>query len=227
MWCKLDQQALIALINRQVSNYWECELPKEAYPSVEKALKRLEICFSKVKSGYFRHNGEIAFKIEHSVQYAVWLYILSNQLYKDGFEENAAFVYYLNKIMHAVDWFYAIELPEMFLAEHPLASVLGRASYGNRFFVYQGVTVGGNRKGDELYYPEIGENVLLYADSKILGKSKIGNNVIVSVGTIIKDAVIPDNSIVFGQSPNLIIRTKSEKDIKDMMRHIWIFEEDE
>lgn len=227
MWCKLDQQGIIRMVNKQIANYWDCTIPEEAYVSVERALKRLEINFSKIKSGYFKKDGETAFKIEHSVQYAIFLYLLSNQLYKDGFEETASYVYYLNKIMHAVDWFYAIELPEQFCAEHTVASVLGRAKYKKRFCVYQGVTVGGNRKGDIIYYPEFGENVVLYADSKVIGRSKVGNNVIVSANTIIKDASIPDNSIVFGQSPNLVIKTKSEKEIKDMMRHIWIFEEEE
>ena len=62
-------------------------------------------------------------------------------------------------------------------------SVLGRASYGDYFFVYQGVTVGGN-KG---LYPVIGKNVVMYSHSKILGKSRICNNVIVSANTYIKD----------------------------------------
>ena len=87
-------------------------------------------------------------------------------------------------------------------------------------------SVGENRKGDKLYYPEFGENILIYADSKVIGDSKLGNNIIVSANTLIKDAEIPDNSIVFGQSPNLLIKTKCEKEIRDMMSHIWIFEED-
>ena len=52
----------------------------------------------------------------------------------------ASYAYYLNKIMNSVDWFYAIELPDVFCAEHPVGSVLGRAKWnGNRFFVYQRV----------------------------------------------------------------------------------------
>lgn len=227
MWCKLDLQGIVRMVNRQISNYWEYELPKEANKSVEKALERLEYNFQNLKSGYYKKEEEVAFKIEHSVQYSVFLYLLANQLWKDGFEEAASYAYYLNKIMNSVDWFYAIELPDMFCAEHPVGSVLGRAKWkGNRFFIYQGVTVGGNRKGDKLYYPEFGENILIYADSKVIGDSKLGNNVIVSANALIKDEEIPDNSIVFGQSPNLVIKTKSEKEIKDMMSHIWIFEKE-
>jgi serine O-acetyltransferase len=42
----------------------------------------------------------------------------------------------------------------------------------------------------------------------ILGNSKIGNNVILGAGTCIKDDDIPDDSIVFGSSPNLIIKKR-------------------
>jgi serine O-acetyltransferase len=42
----------------------------------------------------------------------------------------------------------------------------------------------------------------------ILGNSKIGNNVILGAGACVKDQDIPDNSMVFGSSPNLIIKKK-------------------
>lgn len=164
----------------------------------------------------------MVFKIEHSVQYSIFLYYLSNELYKGKDEEMASYVYYLNKVMHSVDWFYAIELPEHFGAEHPLSCVLGRAKYGDYFFVYQGVTVGGNRKDGVLYYPVIGNNVTLYANATVIGNTYIGNNVIISANTYIKDEVIPDNCMVFGQSPNLIIKKKKEEDMLKM-NHIWRF----
>ena len=57
--------------------------------------------------------------------------------------------------------------------------------------------------------------------STILGESKIGNNVILSSGSLVKDARIPDNSIVFGQSPNLIIKQKSSDEINSLTKHFW------
>ncbi len=84
-------------------------------------------------------------------------------------------VYYLNKILHSVDWYYEIELPKHFMVEHPLGSVLGRAQYGDYLYIYQGVTIGGNvkLKTGELDYPTLGDNVLLYSNAKILGNSHI------------------------------------------------------
>lgn len=146
----------------------------------------------------------------HSVQFMTFLYYLSHIIYKNA---NAGQlcdkIYYLNKIFHSVDLFYAIELPKQFGAEHPLGSVMGRAKYSNGFFFYQGCTVGGTYdKVGNIHYPLIEENVKMYANSSILGKCHIGKNVQIGAGALVKNQDVPDNSIVFGQSPNLIIKTK-------------------
>ena len=109
--------------------------------------------------------------------------------------------------MNGLDLFYAIELPKHFGAEHPVGSVMGRAKYGDNFFFYQGCTVGGTHSKDGgIYYPVIEDNVRMYANSSILGKCHIGKNVQLGAGALIKNQNIPDDSIVFGQSPNLIIK---------------------
>ena len=123
--------------------------------------------------------------------------------------------------MNSVDWFYAIEMPEHFFAEHPVGSVLGRAKYGDYFYTYQGTTVGGNIKDNKLYYPEIGHHVKLFSDAKVIGKTKLGNYVVVSANTYIKDEEIPDNCIVFGQSPNLIIKQKSQIEMREFFKNTW------
>ena len=130
-------------------------------------------------------------------------------------------VYYLNKIMHGVDWFYAIDLPEHFSCEHPLGSVLGRANYGDYLFVYQGTTVGGNRRNNKLYYPTLGNNVILFANATVLGDTHIGNNVVISADSYLLNETIPDNSIAFGTSPNIVVKRKSEDEIKQYTQHIW------
>lgn len=144
----------------------------------------------------------------HAIQYMTFLYYLSHDIWKNAnIGQLCDKIYYLNKIFHSVDLFYAIELPTHFGAEHPLGAVMGRAKYSNGFFFYQGCTVGGTRdKEGNLSYPEIGENVRMYSNSSILGDCHIGNNVNIGAGCIVKNQDVPDNSTVFGQSPNLIIK---------------------
>lgn len=181
----------------------------------------MEENFSKSVSNRFYDEEGMVFNPYFSLTWMIFLYRLSHNLYKSGLNELAGKVYYLNKIMHSNDWFYAIDLPVHFLAEHPLGSVLGRAKYGDYFFIYQGCTVGGNRKAGVLSYPNIGNYVIMYANSTVLGDTRIGNNVVISSGTYIINENIPDNCIVFGQSPNLVIKRKTEEEMRVYFSHIW------
>ena len=165
----------------------------------EKAEKSALIALSGFENKYLE--GRI--NPLNGVMYTNYLYWLSR------FEDVASMVYGLNKMLHAVDLFYAIKLPEIWSCEHPLGAVMGRAEYGNGFFFYQGCTVGGNRHNGIVSYPTIGNNVKMYSNSKILGDSHIGNNVIVAANAYVINDTIPDNCIVFGQSPNLTIKRQS------------------
>lgn len=218
MYCKLSKDEILGMVKHQISSNWGGYITSEINNNViNLALSRSEECYSKSKSKYFRNGNEIEFHIENSIQYSIFLYYLSNSLYKSGNMDSASYVYYLNKIMNSVELFYAVELPDHFGMEHPLGSVMGRAKYGDYFFFYQGCTVGGNGG----FYPILGNNVTMYSNSKVLGNSSIGNNVIIGANVYIKDTDISDNSIVFGQYPNLIIKSGYEEKIGDTRNRIW------
>lgn len=143
--------------------------------------------------------------------YTVFLYKLSNKLYKNNYIETASKIYYLNKIMNSVELFYEVEMPQNFFLDHPLGSVMGRAKYGEFFTFSQGCTVGEN-KG---IYPQIGNFVKMMSNSKIIGSSISGNNCIIAANTYIKDAVIPDNTIVFNDGNKLILKENKNDNQKD------------
>lgn len=201
--CDIDNDTLLAILIHRLRNFFfiddnEVVLIKKYHNNI---LEKLQTCFLGIENKYFQKNDRAYFSYSHSGQYLIYLYfyskVFSNLKHplKDKF-------YYLNKIMHGVDLYCEIDLPCIFFFEHPLGLVLGRAVYGENFFAMQGCTVGGN-KG---IYPVIGENVKMFSDSKIIGASKIGNNVWISANTYIKDQDVPSNTIVFGSSPNLIFK---------------------
>ncbi len=185
---------------------------------IEEAYERCMVAFSVSDSHYLNPNGIPQFSLYHSGCWAIFLYYLSNSL-KGQIGDK---IYYLNKILHSVDWYYEIVLPDHFMVEHPVGSVLGRATYGDYLLIYQGVTIGGNislENGNETY-PILGEKVILFSNAKVLGNANIGNNVIISANACVINEDIPDYSIVFGTSPNLIIRHDVEK-IEKCMRRTW------
>lgn len=128
-------------------------------------------------------------------------------MFLTGAVDLAAKIYYLNKIMHGCELFYEVELPDIWLCDHPLGSVIGRGKIGNYFHFSQGCTVGNNKNK----YPVIGEYVTMMSNSKILGDCVIGNNVILAANSYIKDRDVPDNSMVFGQDENIVIKPIREK----------------
>lgn len=209
------------LLFRQLHNFWE-EIDEEAIISnIPIALTAIENNYKGMPNRRLWNGEEVIFSPYMSVQWMNFLYRLSHAIYQNGGGTAADKVYYLNKIMHANDWFYAIDLPVHFHCEHPLGSVLGRAIYGDHLFVYQGTTIGGNRSHGELSYPVLGDNVILYANATVLGATNIGNNVLISAGTYLLNETIPDNCIVFGQSPEITIKVKSKEEIKEYTQHIW------
>jgi len=206
IYCPLNNQQLLELLQKQLNNFFlisekEIEVLKEIQLSV---FNRMRYCFERIDNKYFTKNNKPFFSPYHSGQYLIYLYFYANechQKFKSDFSLKDK-LYYLNKILHSCDIYYEVELPKVFFLEHPLGLVLGRAKYGNNFFAMQGCTVGGNRG----VYPIIGENVKMYSNSKILGESTIGNNVLVGANCYIKDSNVPDNTTIFGQYPNLIIK---------------------
>ena len=153
---------------------------------------------------YYSRDNETYFNVFHSGQYCIYLYYLSNEVWKLGNSLLADKIYYLNKIMNGLDMFYEVELPDYFSLDHPVGSVIGRAHYSNGFSFSQNCTVG-NNKG---IYPVLGENFRMCANSMIIGNCHVGDNVTLGAGTLVKDQDIPSNSLVFGQSPNLVIKHK-------------------
>ncbi len=115
--------------------------------------------------------------------------------------------------------FYQAELPDIFTFDHPLGAVMGRASYTNYFSFGQGCTVGNNHGA----YPVFGESVFMLSDSKVIGRSKIGDNVIIAANAFVKDEVVPSGSIVFGQSPDLTIKENKLDYVREYAESVFIY----
>jgi len=188
------QESIYINLCRQLNSFWhtpeeECLLLlKKNYLCV--AMEKTINCINATKSKYRNSQG---IDYLNTVQYSILLYYLSNAVGNGGDRAFADKLYYLNKVMHSVDWYWEIQLPACFWAEHPVGSVLGRAKYSDYLMIYQGCTIGGNN----FKYPVLEEFVILYAKVTLLGNSHIGNKVVISANTYIKDQDIPDCSIVF------------------------------
>jgi serine O-acetyltransferase len=114
-----------------------CEVEDTVFEELQTdALLKLNRCFSEIDNKYFRNGKKVFFNHLNGDQYSMFLYLMSflaNDVYKN--QNLASKLYLLNKMLHGIDVFYEVTLPEIFLFVHPVGTVLGRAKYGEFFTV--------------------------------------------------------------------------------------------
>ncbi len=178
------------------------------------AMARLQACIDQVKmwpQGQFNHLN--------SSQYCQYLYFLSNTIWRAERSEEALGVatrlFLLNKALNGIDLFYEIAMPEVFFIGHSVGIVLAKASYGNYLVLYQNSTVGKNHG----VAPVLGEGVILYPNSAIIGRCRIGANTAVSQGTGVINRDTPGDCMVFsGTAGELTIKAAKRRLIEDFFR---------
>ncbi|MDB5192477.1 MAG: serine acetyltransferase [Segetibacter sp.] len=100
-----------------------------------------------------------------------------------------------------------------FFIDHGTGVVVGEtASIGNNVKIYQGVTLGAlavkKEEAKKKRHPTIGDNVVIYAGSTILGgQTKIGNDSIIGGNTWVTQSV-PSFSLVYHTNQSLITNRK-------------------
>ena len=90
---------------------------------------------------------------------------------------------------------------------HPLGVVIGEGvTIGKNCCIYQNVTIG--QKDNK--YPKIGNNVIIYANSVLVGDISIGDNCIIGANSFVNKS-FPENSIIAGNPAAKIGIVKEEK----------------
>jgi serine O-acetyltransferase len=194
----LSEHALAALVSKQVEGLFpdghDIDTTVLA-PSVRRALMRLEHCFTQIANKYFFDGKRAIFDHLHGDQYAMWLYILSSQLYVDSAPLSICKkVFLLNKALHGCDIFYEVELPSVFLLVHPLGTVLGRAKYSDYLIAYQRVGVGSNHE----IYPNLGPHLTLRPGSSVLGNCRVEKGCSIAAESLLIDRDLAADSIYIG-----------------------------
>lgn len=196
----LPTDALTAYVERLLTNHIPdgAHLPYDLAPFVLEALARVEHCFANIHRKYYNVSGVVEFDHLNSDHVAAFLYFLGNTVWKStGDTIVPTKLFYLNKILHGLDLYFAVALPSVFLLVHPVGTVIGNASYGEYLVVYQNCTIG----SDAGRYPHFGEGTILYAKASVIGDCTVGDNVTFAANSFIVNTDIGSDSVVVGQYP--------------------------
>jgi serine O-acetyltransferase len=209
----LDNTSLADYVARQLNQFFPDRDPVDPMKLrqwIDRAEERVYHCLSNIRKKYFNEDGTVHFNHLISDQYCMFLYMLSNYIYREGGDPGLSTkLYNLNKALHCVDIYFTTRLPDIFLLVHPLGTIIGRAQFSDYFIAYQGCTVGCLNDG---VFPEFRGKTIMYANSSVLGHSVIGDNVCLAAGSTVVNETIGDNKVVLGNSPGLTLK-ENHKDI--------------
>jgi serine O-acetyltransferase len=201
----MPRQRLAALLRRQLGSLFEFDEATDGAAldtALTGALEDVAVCFRPARNKYFHRDGAPWFDPFHSGQNTIFLYYLSRRLARAGATSLADRAYGLNKALNGLDLYHGVEMPAVFGLDHPVGSVIGRATMGEGFFFCQNCTVGSSRG----VFPTLGREVTMFAYAAVIGRCAIGDRVILGAGTMVVDQDVPPMSVVTGRSPHLDIR---------------------
>lgn len=172
---------------------------------IDPILNRIEYCFSHVNNKYFHDGNDVRFNHLHADQYAMFLYFAANTIYQqNGCLDLCTKLFYLNRLLHGIDAYYEVKLPDIFLFVHPIGTVLGRGHYSNFFLVYQRCGIGSNRD----IYPVLKEHVTLHPGSSILGNCIVEENCSLASGSLLLDRNLEKNTLYIGNPKSFLMKEK-------------------
>lgn len=171
--------------------------PRDLEAVLATALARFEHCLAAIALPGYSKDGEPNFNHLHGDQWTIFLYFCANSAWKH--HENIALAsqfYLLNRALNAIVIMYDTQLPDIFLLNHAVGSILGKATYGNYFVAYHNTTIG----SDDGNAPVVGDRNVLYAGAAILGASRTGSGVTVAANATVLNRTISDDTIAIGSA---------------------------
>jgi serine O-acetyltransferase len=163
------------------------------------ALERVEHCFAHIERKYYQRDKAVLFDHLNGDHMAILLYFFGNTVWREnGSTELPTRLFYLNKILHGLDLFYSVSMPDVFMLVHPVGTVLGHASYQDYLVDYQNCTIGAVTD----VYPKFGTGTILYSRTSVLGNCRLGDDVVLAANCMIVNFEVPPSTMVVGQYPH-------------------------
>jgi serine O-acetyltransferase len=155
--------------------------------------------------------------------HALILHRFSHKLHSLGVPLIPRLLSHAGRFMTGVEIHPGAKIGKRFFLDHGMGTVIGEtAEIGDNVTVYQGVTLGGTGKHVGKRHPTLGDNVVVGANSTVLGPIKIGANSRIGAGSVVVRDV-PHDSTVVGV-PGRVVRHKGERTYDVRLEHGKLFD---
>lgn len=133
---------------------------------------------------------------------------IANKLYKKNHKFLARYISQRSRKKTGIEIHPGATIGNNFFIDHGMGVVIGEtAVIGDNVLIYHGVTLGGTgNEKNKKRHPTVGNNVIIGADSIVLGDITIGNNSKIGAGSIVLNSV-EDNVTVVGAPAKVVKRS--------------------
>lgn len=132
--------------------------------------------------------------------HAVWGYRLAHVLWKLKRRILARMLSNWVRFVTGIEIHPGATIGRRFVIDHGMGVVIGETTViGDDVLIYHGVTLGGKENIRTKRHPTIGNNVMIGAESILLGNITVGDNVQIGAGSVITRDVPSDSVLVGGR----------------------------
>lgn len=170
-------------------------------------LKNLYLDAKNIKEKDPAAGGVLGVMLLYPGFHALVTHKLAHFLYKHKLRFLARLISQISRFFTGIEIHPGAVIGNRLFIDHGMGIVIGEtATIGNYCTIYHDVTLGGTGKDKYKRHPDLGNNVMVGAGSKVLGPIRIGNNVKIGANTVVlKD--ISDNVTVVGVYGKIVNKT--------------------
>ena len=142
--------------------------------------------------------------------HAVWSHLIAHKLYNQTHYVLARMISQVSRFFTGIEIHPGAKIGKRLFIDHGMGVVIGETcTIGDNVTIYQGVTLGGTGKQKGKRHPDIGDNVLIAAGSKVLGNIQINSNVNIGANSVVLQSV-PSYTTVVG-IPGHIVKQEGKR----------------
>ena len=139
--------------------------------------------------------------------HAVWSHLIAHKLYN---KKHYVLARQVSRFFTGIEIHPGAKIGKRLFIDHGMGVVIGETcTIGDNVTIYQGVTLGGTGKQKGKRHPDIGDNVLIAAGSKVLGNIQINSNVNIGANSVVLQSV-PSYTTVVG-IPGHIVKQEGKR----------------